>query len=178
PELLLDRLEFPPEFAVRHSSSSPSASPAPPGDGKARYQRLSLTTFPPHPRCAPATGPHIVLRARLPPARSAHHSRSCDPPPRTGPDAPDPHRTGPGPDPGRPRPAGRGGTARASHGPARPAVHRGRVLPDPAATPVRRLRVRPAHVLAGNAGHLRRRSGHRLGAHARRPPRAHHRGVV
>ena len=72
PELLLDRLELPPEFAVRHESSSASASSAPPGDGKARQPRLSRTTFPPAPRCAPVTGSHITACRRPPGAAGSY----------------------------------------------------------------------------------------------------------
>src|SRR4029077_8100441 len=154
-ELLLDRLELPPEFAVRHESSSASASSGPPGTARRATRDCPVRHSRP---------PHVVLpsRARISPlaaARPAQQARTCvrayrganpgNIRPGAGPDAGGGHRAGPGADPGRPRPAGRGGTAGTPYGRARPAVHRGRVLPDPAAAAVRRLRVRPAHLLAG-----------------------------
>src|SRR5580692_1663347 len=80
-----------------------------------------------------------------------YHANPGNTHPGAGPDPGDGHRPGPGPDPWRPRPAGRGRTPRPPHPRTGPPVRRGRVLPDPAAAPVRRLRVRPADVLAGHA---------------------------
>jgi hypothetical protein len=147
----------------------------------------SASPWPEHnaspPGMSPGTMAALGRTARLAPRHPAQEPECCAiqrrrrraipgyPGPRAGPDAGGGHRPGPGADPGRPRPAGRGRTPRPPHPRTGPPVRRGRVLPDPAAAPVRRLRVRPADVLAGHARCLGGRPGHRLGPDPGRAPR-------
>ncbi|MGO8893669.1 MAG: hypothetical protein ACLQB1_28880 [Streptosporangiaceae bacterium] len=95
-------------FAVSAMRGSSSANPATlgsasPSAGRTARRatrpvaRLSRTTFPAAPGCAPATGPHITVGPCLPRGRSARKSRTCvrareganagSARPRAGPDA-------------------------------------------------------------------------------------------